>query len=88
MCIQYIEGEKGFQPPVKYQGKRLLDRFSQDSIRQKIYEMYSGKEHVTLDKLLPILRDADLFDGQRTVLKEILKDMGFGYKKRKQKALF
>ena len=86
-CVQKVlkERENGFQPPAKRfkvsRKKIVVDRFGWDAIRHKIYEMYSRKEHITLDKLLPILRDADLFDGKRTVLREILKDMGFNYKK-------
>ena len=42
--------------------------------------MYKRKEHVTLDKLLPVLKESDLFDGQHTALRELLKEMGFNYK--------
>ena len=43
--------------------------------------MYERKEHVTLPKLLTVLKDDGLFSGGRTKLRLLLKDMGFRYRK-------
>ena len=79
------ERERGFEPAQKrYKVSRkaiIVDSFNRDAIRREIYEMYKRKEHVTLDKLLPVLKESDLFDGQRTALRELLKEVGFNYKK-------
>ena len=45
------------------------------------YEIYEWKEHVTLSSLLIKLEDEGLFSGKWTKLAELLKEMGFSYKK-------
>ena len=43
--------------------------------------MYENNEQVTLTKLLKVVREDQLFFGQRTKLTEVLKQMGFHHKK-------
>ena len=46
--------------------------------------MYEERKHLTLTIILHALKEDDLFSGGRTSLAKLLKDMGFGYKKRQQ----
>ena len=57
------------------------DRFDIDAIRRKIYTFYERKEHLTITKLLKSVRDDGLFNGKRTMLRLLLKELGFKYKK-------
>ena len=76
--------EKGtFESPAKRykrSRKEVVD-YDEEGIRKAIYAMYDRKEHITLNKLLKIVREGQLFFGQRTKLAEILQEMGFHYKK-------
>lgn len=59
-----------------------IDDFDTQAIRRTVYEFYSRKELPTLDKLLVAVSDKGIFEGGRTSLWKLLKEMGFGYKKR------
>ena len=57
------------------------DRLDIDAIRRKIYTFYEWKEHLTITKLLKSVCDDGLFNGKRTMLRLLLKELGFKYKK-------
>ena len=46
------------------------------------YTTYSSKEYPTVDKLLKMLRDKNIFHGGRSTHAKVLKTMGFWYKTR------
>ncbi len=49
------EGNQLSTPKSRYRTCRkkiIVDNFDEEAIRRKIYMMYEGKQHVTLDKLL------------------------------------
>ena len=74
-------------PSKRYKSFRLrviTDTFDREAIKRKIYEIYEWKEHVTLSSLLIKLEDAGLFSGKWMKLAELLKEMGFSYKKHEQ----
>jgi hypothetical protein len=70
-----------------------VDNFDREAIRRLIYSIYQSKEHVTLDTLLVsnaldtelfyeiyekvAVKDKGLYQGGRTTLQIILKEMGF-----------
>ena len=56
------------QNDIKFLWRALLI----EAIRRKIYELNERKEHVTLTKLLKIVKEAELFNGERTKLRELL----------------
>ena len=56
------------------------DRFNIDAIRRKICTFYEWKEYFTITKLLKSVCDDGLFNGQRTMLRLLLKDLGYKYK--------
>lgn len=58
-----------------------LDDFAKDAIRNHIYGYYRRLELPTLLKLLKSLKEADLFKGGITSLRQVIKDIGFVYKK-------
>ena len=71
-------------PQQRYRQSRKTvtpDRFDIDAIRRKICTFYEWKEHLTITKLLKSVRDDGLFNGQRTMLRLLLKDLGYKYKK-------
>ena len=73
-------GGATFSTPTKrYRSSRrlLVDDFVREAIRRKIYHLYQAKEHVTLTKLLLLLKRNNLFRGQRSTLNILLKEMGF-----------
>ena len=55
----------------------LVDDFDREAIRRKIYHLYQTKQHVTLSKLLVVLKEDNLFRGQRSTLHILLREMGF-----------
>lgn len=61
--------------------KTSLDTFQKDAIRQHIHQYYMRKEFPTREKLLVSLKEASLFDGGKTSLSIVLKQLGFRYKK-------
>ena len=52
-----------------------------DAIRRKIYNFYERKEHLNTYKLLKTLKQDGIFNGKRTKLLQVLKELGFHYKK-------
>jgi hypothetical protein len=69
-----------FSSPTKryLKSRRLhVDNFDREAIRRLIYSIYQSKEHVTLDTLLVAVKDKGLYQGGRTTLQIILKEMGF-----------
>ena len=54
-------------PTKRYRFSRplLVDDFDHEAIRRRIYQLYQVKEHVTLAKLLVVLKEDNLFRGQR-----------------------
>lgn len=58
-----------------------LDEFAKDAIRNHIYDYYRRMELPTLLKLLKSLKEAELFKGGITSLRNVIKDIGFVYKK-------
>ena len=58
-------------------GFLLVDDFDREAIRQKIYQLYQYKEHVTLTKLLLTLKRDNIFCDQRSTLNIVLREMGF-----------
>ncbi|XP_046671567.1 uncharacterized protein LOC124361550 [Homalodisca vitripennis] len=57
-----------------------LDNFQKDAIRRHVYAYYRRKEYPTLKKLIQSLKDADLFNGCKSSLSLVLKQLGFKYK--------
>ena len=55
----------------------LVNDFDCEAIRRKIYHLYQNKEHMTLSKLLVVLKEDNLFHGQWLTLNILLKEMGF-----------
>ena len=73
-------GGAAFSTPTKrYRFSKclLLDDFDCEAIRRKIYHLYRCKEHVTLSKLFVVLKEDNLFHGQRSTLHTLLREMGF-----------
>ena len=58
-----------------------MDDFDCDAIRRTVHEFYAKKEYPTLDKLLQILKEKELFTGGRISLWKLLRKIGFRYKK-------
>jgi hypothetical protein len=48
-------------------------------IRKVIYEMFSKREHVTVDTLLQKLRDKHLFEHSRSRLHRLMLENGFKF---------
>ena len=66
-------------PTRRYRFSRglLVDDFDRKAIRRKTYRLYQTKGHVTLPKLLLLLKRDNLFRGQRSALNILLEEMGF-----------
>ncbi|KAG8242909.1 hypothetical protein J6590_056475 [Homalodisca vitripennis] len=65
-----------------------LDNFQKDAIRH-VYAYYRRKQYPILKKLIQSLKDADLFNGCKSSLSLVLKQLGFKYKSvGKRKVLF
>lgn len=58
-----------------------MDAFQQDAVRRHLYGYYLRKEHPTLNKLLHSLREAELFNGSKSSLRNCLHELGFQYEK-------
>ena len=58
-----------------------VDDFDTDAIRRNVHEFYERREYPTLEKLLQVLKEKELFDGGRISLWKLLRKMGFRYKK-------
>ena len=73
-------GGAAFSTPTKkyrFSRRLLVDDFDREAIRRRIYHLYQAKEHVTLAKLLVVLKEDNLFRGQRSTLHILLKEMSF-----------
>ena len=55
----------------------LVNDFDCEAIRQTIYYLSQVKEHVTLAKLLVVLKEDNIFYSQRSTLHILLKEIGF-----------
>lgn len=58
-----------------------LDDFAKSAIRRHVYEYYARRELPTLNKLLRTLRENSLFEGGKTSLSIVLREVGFRFKK-------
>lgn len=58
-----------------------MDAFTEDAVRRHVYSYYLRKEHPTLQKLVVSLREAQLFNGSPSSLRNCLNDLGFKYEK-------
>ena len=79
-----LEGAEYTSPEKRYKKSRLriiVDNFDCDAIRRTVHEFYAKKEYPTLDKLLQILKEKELFTGGRISLWKLLRKIGFRYKK-------
>ena len=86
ICKEY-EGNSGLlsSPEKRYTASRVqivLDDFNFEAIRN---EVHGRKEYPTLDSLLGALKDKNLFQGGRTTLWKVLREMGFRHKKYQNK---
>ena len=73
-------GGAAFSTPTKryrFSRRLLVDDFDHEAIRRKIYHLYRCKEHVTLSKFFVMLKEDNLFHGQRSTLHTLLREMGF-----------
>lgn len=59
----------------------FVDAFQKEAIRQHIYDYYKRKDYPTLDKLFASLEKAELFKGSKSSLRNVIKKIGFRYKK-------
>ena len=70
-------GGTAFSTPRKtYRHSRhlLVDDFDREAIRRIIYNLYQAKEHMTLTKLLVVLKEDSIFRGQRSTFHILLKE--------------
>lgn len=58
-----------------------MDAFLQDAVRRHVYAYYQRKEYPTLNKLLVSLKEAELFTGSRSSLRNCLHELGFRHEK-------
>ena len=75
-------------PQSRYSKSRvqvLLDDFNVEAIRRIVHEFYTKKEYPTLDNLLSVVKSRDVFTGGRTTLWQVLREMGFRYRKHENK---
>ena len=63
----------------------VLDDFNVEAIHKEVHAFYGRKEYPTLDSLLGVLKDKNLFQGGRTTLWKVLREMGFRHKKYQNK---
>ena len=66
-----LEGAEFTSPEKQYKKSRLrivVDNFDCDAIRCTVYEFYAKKVYPTLDKLLQISKEKELFSGGRISL--------------------
>ncbi|CAH2097945.1 unnamed protein product [Euphydryas editha] len=78
-----IEQNKVSTPKKKRQPCKVtcFDDFDADAIRRHIYEYYQRKEIPTLRRLVISLRNSGLFRGQKSSLGNVLRQIGFYFKK-------
>ena len=63
----------------------MLDDFNVEAICKEVHAFYGRKEYPTLDSLLGVLKDKNLFQGGHTTLWKVLREMGFHHKKYQNK---
>ena len=71
-----LKGAEFTSPEKRYKKSRLrivVDDFDCDAIRRTVHEFYAKKEYPTLDKLLQILKEKELFTGGRINLWKLLR---------------
>ena len=80
-----LEDDDTFPSPTKRYKKTRervdVDSFDVDAIRRTIHDFYDRKEYPTIDRLLQVLKEKELFKGERYCLWRLLKRIGFRYKK-------
>ena len=77
-------GEKFKTPTKRYSNSRtqiLVDDFDRQAIRRSIHAFYERHEYPTLTSLLADLKSRQLFQGGRSTLHVLLREMGFRYRK-------
>ena len=57
-----------------------LDSFDVDAIRRTVHEFYDKKEYPTLNRLLQVLKEKEIFVGKCYCLWKLLKKIGFCYR--------
>ena len=75
-------------PEQRYNKSRIqikLDDFNVEAIRRTVHEFYTRKEYPTLESLLATVKSRGVFSGGRTTLRLVLREMGFHYKRHKNK---
>ena len=78
-----LEGSCFPSPSKRYKKTRervIVHDFDTDAIRCTVHQFYE-KEYPTLDKLVHVLKEKELFEGGRISLWKLLRKMGFRYKK-------
>ena len=73
-----------FSSPAKWYKKSRVridaDSFDVEAIRCTVHSFYERKEYPTLDRLLQVLKEKNLFNGGRISLWKLLIKLGFRYK--------
>ena len=71
-----LDGKAFTSPAKRYKKSRIqivIDDFDCDAIRRSVHDVYAKKEYPTIEKLLHILKEKELFAGGRTTLWKLLK---------------
>ena len=79
-----LEGGEFSSPAKRYKESRVrtdVDSFDVDAIRRTVHKFYEQKEYPTLDSLLQVLKEKELFSGGQISLWKLLLKIGFRYKK-------
>ena len=79
-----LDGGAFTSPSKRYKKPRerlAVDSFDTDAIRRTVHTFYENKEYPTLDKLLRVLKEKELFKGGRISLWKLLRKIGFRYRK-------
>uniref|UniRef100_A0A1X7UIS2 Uncharacterized protein n=1 Tax=Amphimedon queenslandica TaxID=400682 RepID=A0A1X7UIS2_AMPQE len=64
----------------KTRARVVTDSFDVEAIRRKIYEQYEKNKRITLNRLLHIVKQDQVFTGGRNKLAALLKEIGFKYR--------
>uniref|UniRef100_A0A1X7TPK5 Winged helix-turn helix domain-containing protein n=1 Tax=Amphimedon queenslandica TaxID=400682 RepID=A0A1X7TPK5_AMPQE len=64
----------------KTRARVVTDNFDVKAIRRKIYEQYEKNKRITLNRLLYIVKQDQVFTGGRNKLAALLKEIGFKYR--------
>ena len=81
---QDLEGGEFFLPANRIKESRVkidVDSFDVDAIRHTVHKFYDQKEYPTLDSLLKVLKEKELFNGGQISLWKLLLRIDFRYKK-------